>query len=220
MEEMTLEMAEKCFHNALIILEDTLREFKKKEPEKLLSNDSMKISFIKLQTAVINVTLKLAYVSLSLDNPLITISHCQTILDFATVWTANIEPRTTFHVCPVEYLATAVCYLYEALAMTDQPDKIFYNFLPPQRLQNLLNNLLIQTGDDSLQQMLLLNLAVAHIVQNSFAGAQTALDFFKNTHGENLTPRVKPYFHLVQLYLLIVQGKNKQALEYIGTINV
>ncbi|KAG2385567.1 hypothetical protein C9374_003382 [Naegleria lovaniensis] len=215
LEEMSLEMAEKCFHNALSILQTMINEFKKRYQmgENVTNEDHYQVSFfVRLQQALMNVTLKLAYVSLALDNPLLSLSHCKTILSLSLAYSNNTS--ISIGICPIQYTIIALCYAFEALTTTDQSEKIF-QLISPQQLQTLLSYLQQQQDNSTLQFGLLLNLAVIHVIQGNYEKAQQTLNHI-TSDPQTLHSEVKPYFYLIQLYVLIVEGKTKQALELIA----
>ena len=220
LEEMSLEMAEKCFHNALIILQNILSEYRTKysvqEPFQPLgtNNELVNQSYSKLQHALINVTLKLAYVSLCLDNPLLSLTHCKTILSLSVAY-SNLTS------CPVQYTIMALSYAFEALTMTDQSEKVF-QIITPQQLQTLISHLQqfhSESEGELYQQILLLNLSIVHLIQGNYEKSQQTLNHIsQNIH--QLPNQIKPYFFCVQIYLLMIEGKSQQALDLISTIKI
>ncbi|EFC42823.1 predicted protein [Naegleria gruberi] len=171
-------------------------------------------SFIRLQQALINVTLKLAYVSLCLDNPLISITHCKTILSLSISY-------SNLNICPVQYTIIALSYAFEALTMTDQSEKVF-QIVTPQQLQILVTHLQQSYSESEgllYQQILLLNLSIVHLIQGNYEKSQQTLHHItQNIH--QLPNQIKPYFLCVQLYLLLIEGKSQQAIQLISSIKI
>jgi hypothetical protein len=113
-----------------------------------------------------------------------------------------------------------MCYAFEALCMMNQPTQAFH-LVPPQEMQQIFldikNNVGVTVpGLMTLQQSLLLNLAVIYITQNQLTEAQEMLNTVNVmiTQQQQVSLRVQHTLHLTQIYVLVAQDK-KKAIEFV-----
>lgn len=97
-----------------------------------------------------------------------------------------------------------------------------FHLITPQEMNQIFMEIKLQQvpGLLTVQQSLLLNLAVVYTTQSQFADAQDMLNQVESLLTQQTSLRLHHTIYITQLFIFVAQGDKKKAVEYVRSSNI